>query len=39
LGTEDAFSDGDVAIMNCGAAVDERMCDGSADGDGGMGMR
>lgn len=39
MGTEDAVGVGDVTIVNCGAAVDERMYDASDDGDGDGGCR
>jgi hypothetical protein len=35
----DGVGEGDVAIMNFGAVVDERAYDGIGDGDGGMEMR
>jgi hypothetical protein len=35
----DGADEGDVVIVNSGAVVDERACDGIGDGDGGMEMR
>jgi hypothetical protein len=35
----DGVDEGDVAIVNFGATIDERAYDGIDDGDGGMEMR
>jgi hypothetical protein len=35
----DGVGEGDVAIVNSGAVIDERAYDGIGDGDGGMEMR
>jgi hypothetical protein len=38
-GVNDEIDEGDIAIMNSGAIVDERSYNGIGDGDGGMEMR
>jgi hypothetical protein len=35
----DGVDEGDVAIVNSDAIIDERVCDGIGDGDGGMEIR